>query len=123
MKRDMDLIRKILINLENQEGPIRASQLDIPETNKEDVIYHAVLMNDAGLIKGKDFTADNYPRVLDVFIERITWEGYDFLDSARNEKIWKEVVKTVGDKVGTVAFEVFKALLVEVSKKAMFINS
>lgn len=37
--------------------------------------------------------------------------GHDFLDAARNEKIWKKAMKTVGEKGGTVTLGVLTQLL------------
>ena len=43
---------------------------------------------------------------------RLTWEGHDFLDNARNTGIWNQVKELIRDKeVKSVSFSILSQLL------------
>lgn len=89
MKRDMDLIRLLLIQQETEESPPELEQYD-----QNLIVYNAVLMHDAGLIEahittGPEGTPEN------VAINRLTWAGHDFLDSSRDPSIWAKAKEKV----------------------------
>lgn len=111
MKRDMELVRKILIDI--SEGN---TKLDIDSNSKEDLIYdyHLEIMEQAGLIT---FKKQVFMGGSAFYVEppKLTWAGNDYLDSISNEGIWaktKEVIKEKGMEVSNVPFEV----LIELSK-------
>jgi Hypothetical protein (DUF2513) len=84
MKRDMDIIRLLLIEQETGERP--------EELNWQDeklVVYNIALMLDAGLIEGK-IIPDTCGNPTAAVIIRMTWAGHDFLDSARDPTIWNK---------------------------------
>jgi Hypothetical protein (DUF2513) len=98
MKRDMDLIRTILLKLE-ADSKLDGTQhravvnLGIADCTNEEVNYHAAMLVDAGYLVG------NTKRMDVVLISKLTWQGHDFLDSIRDPKIWartKEGVEGAG---------------------------
>jgi hypothetical protein len=83
MKRDMDIIRLLLLEQETGEGHEDLATYDEPL-----VVYNAALMLDAGFIEGSIISgADGSPSA--VVIIRLTWAGHDFLDSIRDPSVWK----------------------------------
>lgn len=109
MKRDMNLIRLILLDVEGEE------EVDLSSYTEEQIGYHRWLLINAGLAEGTDDIGyeDLHPNA---FITWLNWEGHDFLDAARDEDIWNTAQQTISEKVGTVAFDVFKALLIALGK-------
>jgi hypothetical protein len=87
MKRDMDLVRKILLALEGNEHVYQHEQLKIEGYSPDQVGFHMFLMMEAKLITGTEISTmdSKSPEVLP---GSITWEGYEFLDNARVEKNW-----------------------------------
>jgi len=77
MKRDLDTIRSLLLKTESST---QAFQCESPEE-----IYNAVLLSDAGLIEAR-FAPPTFPKM--AVLLRLTWQGHDFLDAARNDTIW-----------------------------------
>ncbi|WP_123962042.1 DUF2513 domain-containing protein [Vibrio crassostreae] len=85
----MELIRKIMLFLEEQINPSIRS-VEIPGTDEHVINYHIALLIEAGLIQG-DVSGElgpnpaipNYVRVY-----RVTWQGHEFIDNFRNEEIW-----------------------------------
>lgn len=120
MKRDMDLVRDLLLRLEAIELPVGASThitgkepgLAVDGYSSEQIEYHLILLRDAGLVR----TAGSQPAV-GIGFTGLTWEGHDFLDAARNETVWQSTKKTILEKGGGMALEVVKAVLVETAKR------
>ena len=79
MKRDLETIRSILLKAEASSEAFRC------ETPEE--IYNAVLLSDAGLIEGR-FSPPTLPNTATIL--RLTWQGHDFLDAARDDTIWSK---------------------------------
>jgi hypothetical protein len=52
-----------------------------------------------------------------IIIEKLTWSGHEFLDNARNESIWKETMKTVKEKGGSVGIGILTQVLTSVAKQ------
>ena len=110
MKRDMELVRLLLIHYEGEE------EVDLSKYPTQQQFYHVKKMIEAGLIDGKvehvfgpaSETVYQPPSGLMV----LTWYGHDFLDAAKNQAVWKKAMGKVRESGGTVAFEVLKALLV-----------
>ena len=51
MKRDIDLIRKLLLYLEEKPNDKSIKDLELEEYSKDEVQYHFILMDQAGLIR------------------------------------------------------------------------
>lgn len=61
MKRDMDLVRRILIDLADSSQPVNASVFVTDRVSFEDVCYHYRIMSDGGLITAAVSYAGNEP--------------------------------------------------------------
>ena len=58
MKRDMDLVRSILLAIEaNQNDPFDWIDLDIPGRSPWEVAYHIMILAEAGLIEAQDLSS------------------------------------------------------------------
>jgi hypothetical protein len=94
MKRNMDLIRDILIELEscqfNPESII--DKLVGKGYGKRDIYYHNYLIYQSGLIEGyqnyKEITAYHehwkFPPIMPTIL---TWKGHDFIRQIQNQPI------------------------------------
>ena len=113
MKRDVELIRKILLQIEAKgEDPLRLIQLDIPGHSESDVAYHVLLLRDAGLIEAQDLSTMGG---FDMRPKRMTWEGHEFLEAAKNDTVWNKAQEIVKEKGNAIPFEVLKDLLIKVA--------
>ncbi len=111
MKRDMDLVRKIMLAVEASERPLDSTLIRIAGYTPDTITEHMRLLNEAGLVEG--ISAYSVEHRLKWIELRLTWNGHDFLDAARNESIWTETVTEVRKKTGSAPFEVLKGLLME----------
>lgn len=106
MKRDMDLVRKILMLMsENEQGPNMKWTELLPDYTKEQIYHHAHLMAQGDLINATDATtlSDRLPMAIPT---SITWGGHEFIDSIRDPGIWDAAKKNVIKPAGGVAFTV-----------------
>lgn len=119
MKRDMDLVRSILIAIEASDNdPSRwIKDLDLCGDHRpEEVTSHLLLLHEAGLIEGQVLnTLDG----VDYRVKRLTWEGHEFLDAARDDNLWKRGRDKVLKEVGALPFELLKAVLFQLAKKEL----
>ena len=111
MKRDMDLIRKILLWL---ELPDTKPFVDVGHS-VEQIRYHNYLLVDAGLANGVDVSDLSNPEP-EYELTSLTWKGHEFLDAARSETNWKRA-KECFAVVGGFSLSVLKELLVTYMKQ------
>jgi hypothetical protein len=112
MRRDIDLIRLILMEIETGTAPEGLNR----HTEKE-IVFHSALAIEAGLLQGQ--VLRNETRGDSAIIERLTWAGHDFLDSARDETNWNKAKAMIAQAGGAWTFEIVKSLLVELAKKSL----
>ena len=119
MKRDMDLVRKILFHIEASEGG--NINLDIPEHSQNAIHRHVELMKDKGLVDATIVPSSDGPehKILDCEVRRLTWEGHDFLDAARCDTLWEQAKKQCREKTGGLAFDLLKACLIQLANRAL----
>ena len=98
MKRDMELVRKLLAAIEQLDGSETASAIAVEGYSKEQIVYHAKILLDEGLILASDSSGMAVSR--DVLISRLTWSGHEFIDAARDETRWTKVKQMVANAGG-----------------------
>ena len=116
MKRDMDLIRAMLLAIESDSSGF-APKIEIPDYTEEQINYHAFLLGEAGLAEVSS-TTTNYSKSPEAMVKHLTWAGHEFLDSARDNTIWNQAKDKIG-KIGGAAIQVWIALLIEQGKKQL----
>ena len=115
MKRDMNLIRELLFQLESDQGG-KVRRLQAPEgCSPEQVNYHATLMLQAGLIEGKRTVAFSGVTFRDL---SLTWTGHEFLDAIRPPLVWERVQERLAH-LGGATLAVVKDLAIDELKKIL----
>jgi hypothetical protein len=116
MKRDFDLIRKILLTVENRSHEEQGNPIKIEGYTEEEISYNVKLLHEAGYVNAID--ASN----MDGLCWRpssLTWRGHDFLDAARENSRWETAKKIVKEKAGTVTLAALQEVLVSLMKRAI----
>lgn len=108
MRRDLDLVRSILIYVEKAEDEVDTEDLVTDGWPFEIVAYHVRLMAHHGLVDLSDDTRDMNGETLSLVVSGLTWDGQDYLDAIRDPKVWAKVKKTVKEAVGSTTFEVVR---------------
>jgi hypothetical protein len=112
MKRDMDLIRKLLLRIEAEHLragsalflSVREPPLRLPGDDPDNVDYAMRLIADAGFLDlTKTQGADSYG------LRGISWRGHEFLDSVRDPEIWRQT-KEGASKAGAFTIELLTDL-------------
>lgn len=110
MKRDWDLIRDVLIEVEAlnpatfddlRYGPLRTSENAAKDGQ-------AVLLWRAGFIEGVD--ASSMDQGDSVLAQGLTWSGHELLDTIRSKPVWEKIKSTAQDKGLDLTFDTVIAL-------------
>jgi hypothetical protein len=118
MKRNLDLIRKLVLILEDASDTEVANIVKVDGFTDEEIGYHSYLLVDAGLAEGIDIrTMDD--RLPNWQLSHLTWAGHDFADAARDDSRWKQATAVVKEKAGSVTFDVLKQILVSLIKSTI----
>jgi hypothetical protein len=75
LKRDTNLIRTILLKVQESNSPIAGSKMDIPEYTREQIYEHAHIAKEHGFV---DATLANDK--INFVVHRLTAAGHEFLD-------------------------------------------
>jgi len=118
MKRDMELIRKLVLALEASPTGYAPKNLEIEGYTDEQIGYHAHLMIDAGLATGSDTThmGSSSPEAM---LRSLTWVGHEFAEAARDESRWKKAMVIVQEKGGSITLSLLTQLLTTLMKGAL----
>ena len=106
MKRDMDLLRKILFYIEeNYVAGQAAINVSLSGYSEGEIYEHCMLAYQSGLIQKPldTSTTTSYS----CMVNNLTNAGFDYLDSIRDDTQWNKIKKTIKDKglpliIGTV---------------------
>lgn len=127
MKRDWDLIRELLTDIEEErdltaDAPSEPKWLDQSEqafieemrayrTADERLFGHLELLLNAGYTQGYSIIrgADGYIS-FGAFTPRLTMAGHDLLDTMRSSKVWDWIKSTANTKGVELSFDAVKAL-------------
>ena len=121
MKRDMGLIRELLMRLEALEkSPHRrvhihseGDELRFDDYTADQVDYHMELLYEFDLITSSD--SQNALMSGEWIFDRLTWGGHDFLETVRDPEVWKRT-KSGASKLGGLAFGAFKDMATAYAK-------
>ena len=114
MKRNMGVIRDILLAVESDRDPN-----EIPGHDAETLRYHQALVVEANLVNGTvDDTVSNTTNIPSmVFLRNLTWQGHEFIDSVREESIWNTIKSEFRDASLETVVKVSKQLAEGWAKK------
>lgn len=117
MKRDLDLVRKILMYYEDKEMDGMDRSIEVEGYSESSIHYHLLLMDEAGLLRCERSVSSSTPsRVIKVYPFSLTWKGHEFLSSAKNESLWGKAKSLSLDKAGVLSFDIMKDLLISMAK-------
>ena len=78
MRRDMDLVREIMLTVADSSGVVDGRALMDGQHDLQDIGYHVEMMEEAGLVEAtvqKEWSGS----YVFVRVGPLTWEGNDFL--------------------------------------------
>ena len=115
--RNFDLIRSILLAVEASppNSTITNSQLDIEGVDPATVAFHVEMLKDAGYIDAA--IAQNFSGIQRFMIKKINWDGYEFMDNAKNDTVWKKFKAQSEAKGSSMSITVANGVLTTLAKK------
>ncbi len=116
MKRDMELVRRILFQLEERLEFDEPYVPNIDGCPDNEIYYHLKLMSEAGLIDAKNWSDDSGPYWV---ATSMTVAGHDFLDAARSDTLWTKAKSIVTRSDGALTLEALKIGLSMAVKNAI----
>ncbi len=121
MKMDMDLIRKILLALEEHEHGYATMSLEIDGYTEEEIGYHVWLMGEdqARLLKVEDVSSEDMEESPYARPICIRWDGYEFLEAAREPSRWRTAVEKVKSTGTGMTIEILKGVLLAISREKL----
>ncbi|WP_148218141.1 DUF2513 domain-containing protein [Opitutus terrae] len=108
MKRDMDLVRKLLFFFEEKESPRHVAIPPIEGYDDRTIKTHLVLLHDAGLLRCEPVRSRSSERVIYVLPFELTWAGHDFVQTMRSDTLWKKAKTHVLKPGASWSFEILK---------------
>jgi hypothetical protein len=107
MKRDVDLARHLLLDIEGRGADCSVSVLRTGPNHEaeERVRYHLRLLIDAGLLKEIDRAANGVPCV------RLTDAGHEMIELTRSERRWQEAKWSCRERTGGESLTVIRSIL------------
>lgn len=108
MQRNWDLIRDILLALEEKTEALSMLQpKSVSGYDEETVSYHMLLLKEAGLILGE---CSMHGKALRCRAASLTWAGHELLDDIRRDTVWNGIKRTAREKGVDLGFDTVKAL-------------
>ncbi|GJL89480.1 MAG: hypothetical protein DHS20C03_31890 [Minwuia thermotolerans] len=115
MKRDMDLVREVLLAIEAEP---KEEVLEIcPDKDQYAVGHHLILLAEAGFIRFEASRSTTNPdRLIVVYPFGLTWAGHEFLNTIRDPEIWART-KEGALAAGGFSLDLLSALAIGFAKK------
>lgn len=115
LKRDMDLIRDLLLKIEAapQKPSWKALTPKGDDAESERILDHLKLIEEAGLTKSVIVSLQGFRLPNEI---ELTWSGHDFLDAVRDPEIWRKT-KEGAELAKSFTFDLLKDLAKGLIKK------
>lgn len=121
MKRDLDLIRDLLLAVEARPAsePFLTPEIFGSERDEHEVGEHAYLLWKAGLVEAqmKPNAGLTFNRW---FIERLTHEGHDYIATIRDQTVFNQTKHRLKRVGGTATLETVKAVATRIVNELLF---
>ena len=108
MRMEIDLIRELLLKIEECTDREGLSHVDIPGYSQDQIAYHVYLLNDAGFINAVLFDTSTIPEAY--VIHGLTWDGQNFLKNVQSNTIWNQVKERAGQLGGEASIMILGRL-------------
>ena len=108
MKRDLDLVRQILLQIEAlPAGP--PAQYRMSEIEDPVLLAHFELVLGSGLVNGR-ISRSQSVRGDVISISGLTWEGHEWIEMMRSQSVWNETKSHLLDNGGALVHGLMKAV-------------
>lgn len=116
MKRDLNLVRMILLDIEPSPPGQPIFGFNYDNRSNAEVMEHVQLLLDANFVDGQ-MVPGNMGQPEGCVVMRMTWAGQEFLSKAKNDTVWKKVMAQAEEKGMSTSLAVINGLLEAAAKK------
>lgn len=116
MKLNKDCIRDLLIYLEDNLSythRISTGSLSLKDYTRDELVYTVERLSEAGFINVSKIC--DRPCTPTYFIFSLTYNGHQFLDTIRDNSIWKNT-KTVASQLASVSLPIIQEIAISFIK-------
>ena len=108
MKRDMDLVRRIV--LEAAALPYAETLRRLDGVTDDEFVTHVAWLLEAGLVKGQaQEGSGSFAKF--AIVQRLTWSGCEFADAVTSDTLWSKAKENVLKPGMSFTFDVLKEWL------------
>jgi len=112
MKRDLDLVRQLMLQIEALPAapPVqyRMSEIEDPV-----LLAHLEMLIEAGLVNGR-ISRSQGARGDVISVSGLSWQGHEWIDMVRSQSLWNEVKSAVLDAGGVLTFDLTRAMAAKI---------
>ncbi len=120
MKREMELVRLILLRAQEHEyGVLSSDDFEAEGYGERTVAQHFQLMEEGGLILAKLLDVPEHGGVQKGRVLRLTWQGQEFADAVQNLSTWSKAKQKVLAAGGALTMQALKLALDEVARATL----
>ena len=120
MRRDMNLVRGIMLRIEAAPGHVNTDEMVTANHPAGVIAYHVKLLVDGGYLEAQDVSGFGKPEWI---ITGLKWNGHQFLDAARDDTIWRKVTRRIGDALGSASLDMVMEMLKDEMKRSLGLGS
>jgi len=107
MKRDMDLVRRIALAV--ADLPPDQTLNGLEGIDAQYFVMHVLWMHEAGLVEAGDVGATlESPIPNGAWINRLTWDGCEFVDAVRSDTLWAKAKETIITPASSFSFSILR---------------
>ena len=116
MKRDIELIRQLLLKLEDQKivpnltRSLRPADLQIDGYDIDVIVLHLDMLTNSPYLKNSKIDTGG-----NLLFMGISWEGHELIDAIREKDVWKETLENARKNGSTETisfiFEIAKSVI------------
>jgi hypothetical protein len=110
MKRDMDLVRRILAGVYEADRALGHEAFEMDDYSPAEVFYHIELLTAKGYLDSNvkpTFPAGSFYGT----VTGLTWDGQDFYEAMADDRVWRKTKEVVTKAVGTTTLNVIRQTL------------
>ncbi|WP_375579039.1 DUF2513 domain-containing protein [Marivirga tractuosa] len=108
MKRDLKLIKEILIKIESKETLNAENIVEFNGYTESQITYHIMLLDQVGFIETLN-ASDNDG--FEFWPKYLTWNGQEFLATIRNDSAWNKFKGKLSGKISNIPFSALQIIL------------
>lgn len=114
MKFDPELMRSILLDMEEVPAGQAAHGFNYEDRDQAEVNRHTQILIEEDFLDGK-WVGDHQNFPTDFRITDLTYRGHQFLANAKNDSLWKNAMTTIKSSGKTMSIAVIEAVLVKLA--------